>query len=80
MGAPHMQEIDRSCKRAAPGEEERDIERASLTTQPVDKDPNIVTWYGDRDPANPLNWSLFKKCFVTFEMCLLTFSIYIGSA
>lgn len=29
---------------------------------------------------NPLNWSQGKKFFVTFEICLLTFSIYIGSA
>ena len=28
----------------------------------------------------PLNWSLFKKVFVTFQICLLTFSVYIGSA
>lgn len=28
----------------------------------------------------PLNWSTLKKVFVTFEICLLTFSIYIGSA
>ena len=27
-----------------------------------------------------MNWSLFKKVFVTFEICLLTLSIYIGSA
>lgn len=29
---------------------------------------------------NPMNWSLNKKLFVTFEICLLTFGIYIGSA
>jgi DHA1 family multidrug resistance protein-like MFS transporter len=29
---------------------------------------------------NPLNWSLAKKALVTFEICLLTFSVYIGSA
>ena len=29
---------------------------------------------------NPQNWSLRKKFFVTFEICLLTFGIYIGSA
>ena len=29
---------------------------------------------------NPLNWSLGKKVLVTFLICLLTFSIYIGSA
>ena len=27
-----------------------------------------------------MNWSTFKKVFVTFEICLLTFSVYIGSA
>jgi len=28
----------------------------------------------------PLNWSTFKKVFITFQICLLTFSVYIGSA
>lgn len=28
----------------------------------------------------PLNWSTTKKLFVTFEICLLTTSVYIGSA
>jgi DHA1 family multidrug resistance protein-like MFS transporter len=26
-----------------------------------------------------LQWSIAKKCFVTFDICLITFSIYIGS-
>nr|POE47527.1 caffeine resistance protein 5 [Quercus suber] len=29
---------------------------------------------------NPQNWSLGKKCFVTGQLCLLTTSVYIGSA
>lgn len=29
---------------------------------------------------NPRNWSRGKKFFVTFEICLLTTSVYIGSA
>lgn len=29
---------------------------------------------------NPQNWSNPKKFFVTFEICFLTFSVYIGSA
>lgn len=29
---------------------------------------------------NPMNWSQAKKFFVTFEICLLTTSVYIGSA
>ncbi|KAI1798105.1 MFS general substrate transporter [Ganoderma leucocontextum] len=44
------------------------------------KDPNCVDWYGLDDPDNPRNWSLFKKCFVTFDICFLTFSIYMGSS
>ncbi|KAF2761648.1 MFS general substrate transporter [Pseudovirgaria hyperparasitica] len=44
------------------------------------KDIHLVSWFGDDDPENPQNWSLFKKCFVTFLICLLTFSVYIGSA
>lgn len=44
------------------------------------KDLALVSWFGDADPENPQNWSTFKKCFVTFEICLLTTSIYIGSS
>lgn len=29
---------------------------------------------------NPRNWTTGKKFFVTFEICLLTTGIYIGSA
>lgn len=32
------------------------------------------------DPQNPRNWSRLKRFFVTFEICFLTFSVYIGSA
>ena len=44
------------------------------------RDVNIVGWFGDDDPENPMNWSLFKKVFATAEICLLTTSVYIGSA
>ena len=57
---------------------------STLTNQRVDpergRDTTMVTWYGDHDPEMPLNWSTFKKTFVTFQICLLTFSVYIGSA
>ncbi|THW75701.1 MFS general substrate transporter [Aureobasidium pullulans] len=43
-------------------------------------DFELVSWYGDDDPANPQNWSSAKKVFVTFLICFLTISIYIGSA
>lgn len=44
------------------------------------RDVSVIEWFGDDDPENPVNWSLFKKVFVTFEICLLTTSVYIGSA
>nr|POE58710.1 caffeine resistance protein 5 [Quercus suber] len=40
---------------------------------PVDPEKGLVA-------QNPQNWSLGKKCFVTFQLCLLTTSVYIGSA
>jgi DHA1 family multidrug resistance protein-like MFS transporter len=42
-------------------------------------DYELVDWQ-ENDPANPRNWSTPKKFFVTFEICLLTTSVYIGSA
>ncbi len=48
--------------------------------------PNRHKTYVFPDPSlwtiltTHLQWSLWKKCFVTFDICLLTFSIYIGSA
>jgi hypothetical protein len=34
----------------------------------------------DNVSKNPRNWSRAKRYFVTFEICFLTFSVYIGSA
>ncbi|RDW89018.1 hypothetical protein BP6252_01050 [Coleophoma cylindrospora] len=44
------------------------------------KDVTMVSWFSDDDPENPLHWSTPKKFLVTFLICLLTFSVYIGSA
>lgn len=43
------------------------------------KDTRLVEW-AENDPHNPRNWSTPKKVFVTFQICLLTTSVYIGSA
>ena len=40
----------------------------------------LLTLYANVFFQNPKNWSGLKKGFVTFEICFLTFSIYIGSA
>lgn len=42
-------------------------------------DYELIDWLPN-DPENPQNWSLGKKLFVSFEICLLTLSVYIGSA
>ncbi|KAL8744451.1 MAG: hypothetical protein Q9190_003302 [Brigantiaea leucoxantha] len=55
-----------------------------ITGQPIDpekgRDTNVVEWFDENDPENPMNWSSAKKFFVTFEICLLTWSVYIGSS
>ncbi|KAI0265292.1 putative caffeine resistance protein 5 [Gloeopeniophorella convolvens] len=40
----------------------------------------LVTWHGPDDRENPLNWSSAKKTWVMFQLCLLTFTVYLGSA
>ena len=56
-----------------------ETELNKLETQP-DLETKVVTWVADNDSANPQNWSLFKKCATTGQVCFLTFSVYIGSA
>lgn len=58
---------DRKKKKKAHHDEERG------------KDVNLVG-FEPNDPENPMNWSTGKKCFTTGMICLLTFSIYVGSA
>jgi MFS transporter, DHA1 family, multidrug resistance protein len=41
---------------------------------------HLVSFTNDTPVQNPRNWSLAKKCFVTFNICFLTTSVYIGSA
>ncbi|GIJ90994.1 hypothetical protein Asppvi_009959 [Aspergillus pseudoviridinutans] len=45
-----------------------------------DGTPEVIGWSDASDSENPQNWSVRKKIFVTLLICLLTFSIYIGSA
>jgi len=68
------------------GDTRVDMQRqvSNVTGTPVDsergRDLTVVDWDGPNDPENPLNWSTAKKFFVTFEICLLTLGVYIGSA
>lgn len=40
----------------------------------------LVSWYTTDDPANPQNWSSGKKLFVSAQICIYTFAVYIGSS
>ena len=40
----------------------------------------VVDWYNTDDQANPQNWSPRKKAFVTFQICLYTMAVYMGSS
>ncbi|KAF2727128.1 MFS general substrate transporter [Polyplosphaeria fusca] len=40
----------------------------------------LVDWYTTDDPANPYNWSRYKRAFVVFLLCSYTFVVYIGSS
>jgi len=76
----------RSTGSITSGDTRVDMQRqvSNVTGTPVDsergRDLTVVDWDGPDDPENPLNWSTAKKFFVTFEICLLTLGVYIGSA
>ncbi|XXG98893.1 hypothetical protein Hte_005224 [Hypoxylon texense] len=40
----------------------------------------VVDWYSPSDPANPQNWRLAKKVWITTQMGLYTFAVYVGSS
>ncbi|GAA5871626.1 hypothetical protein JCM16303_000812 [Sporobolomyces ruberrimus] len=40
----------------------------------------LVKWDGPDDPDNPQNFSRGKKLFISFQICLMTFSVYLGAS
>ena len=45
----------------------------------IGNDMQLIDW-NENDRHNPRSWSTPKKLFVTCQICLLTTSVYIGSA
>jgi hypothetical protein len=41
--------------------------------QVVDDDPNIISWDGDHDVENPLNWPLSRKFLNCGLVCAMAF-------
>ncbi|GAC96095.1 cycloheximide resistance protein [Pseudozyma hubeiensis SY62] len=56
------------------------LSETSLSADGTSNAVNVVTWYGDKDPANPQNWSSAEKAYVAGLICLYTFAVYMGSA
>ncbi|KZP33542.1 MFS general substrate transporter [Athelia psychrophila] len=55
----------------------KDLKKESAA-EPVDA--NLVTWDGPNDQANPQNWSIRYKWFVTFVCCLMTVNVTFASS
>ncbi|TAQ90983.1 hypothetical protein B7494_g734 [Chlorociboria aeruginascens] len=43
-------------------------------------DPNLVGWDGDNDPANPMNWSEFKKYSNVLMVSLITLTVNLAAS
>lgn len=77
----HHGKVLEENRQGAEDEEKREVARGEKQApQQGDADPYLVEWYGDDDPENPLNWSQAKKFWVTFNLCFLTFSVYMASS
>ncbi|OCK82814.1 MFS general substrate transporter [Lepidopterella palustris CBS 459.81] len=51
-----------------------------IEPEKLDDGTILVDWYTTDDPANPQNWSLKKKAFVSFQIYMYTLAVYMGSA
>ncbi|CAG8957558.1 hypothetical protein HYFRA_00010424 [Hymenoscyphus fraxineus] len=69
-----------SDTRTGSNEQQRNAASGVAVDPEKGRDVTVVTWYGEHDPEHPLNWSTPKKVFVTFLICFLTTSVYIGSS
>jgi multidrug resistance protein len=67
-------------------QDEKDLEAGGgsrlekQTTSGSIKDPNIVTWDGKDDPANPKNWPFKRKWAATFVISSFTFISPVASS
>jgi DHA1 family multidrug resistance protein-like MFS transporter len=60
-------------------EREFDLQRSRsipIIPQKTNDGVVLVDWYTTDDPANPQNWSSFKKGFIVFILCFYTWTVY----
>ncbi|KAF8649063.1 hypothetical protein AX16_006036 [Volvariella volvacea WC 439] len=66
----------RHSSTASAESEDEDGESSSPSTP----DPNLVTWDGPNDPANPQNWSVSYKWFLTLVCAAMTINVTFASS
>ena len=76
------QTLPYSAQRFEVEREEDEMRTTSTIIQPQKTADGItlVDWYYSDDPANPQNWSSWKKAYVGLLIFLYTFAVYAGSA
>lgn len=78
-GSPHREKDEDSNGSDSADESDGRKEKKAHHDEERGKDVNLVE-FEPHDAENPMNWSFGKKAFTTGMVCVLTFSIYIGSA
>ncbi|KAF2171547.1 hypothetical protein M409DRAFT_63772 [Zasmidium cellare ATCC 36951] len=81
---PYDDELDEALRKEyVESSKEKQAERRQATAEDFEKnaaeDYVLIDWI-ENDPYHPRNWPLGTKCFVTGQICLLCFAIYIGAA
>jgi hypothetical protein len=61
------------------GDEENTLPFGDIEEK-VQKDPNLVDWDGEADPANPRNWGKGYKSWITFQLGMLALAASLGSS
>jgi hypothetical protein len=61
------------------GDEENTLSLGDIKEK-AQKDPNLVDWDGDADPANPRNWGKGYKSWITFQLGMLALAASLGSS
>ncbi len=63
-----------------PPNDEENVQLSADHCEKEKKDPNLVDWDGDLDPANPRNWGTGYKSWITFQLGMLALAASLGSS
>jgi multidrug resistance protein len=76
-----LPDVESNAAETKPGEiEQAHYENEGLKPSSSDRDPNLVTWDGPDDPANPRNWSTRRKLASALVVSSFTFITPVSSS